>query len=75
MNLDEVEAGVGRAGGVFEYIHYHQINPVWLPDDAPAEIKCAWIRLYNQGRKDVEIIEAWLYDMAKEYEAPDCPDA
>jgi hypothetical protein len=60
MTKDEIRVYTKRQGGVFEYIYYYQANPVWLPEDAPAEVKCAWMRLYNQGTKDVELIEGWL---------------
>lgn len=60
MTKNEIRVYTRRQGGVFEYIHYYQANPVHLPEDTPAEVKCAWIRLYNQGINDVEIIERWL---------------
>ena len=61
MTKEEIEAKVECEGGVGETIMGYGLNPNYLPEDAPQEIKCAWIRLYNQGRKDLDLIEDWLY--------------
>lgn len=60
MTKEELVIRIARERGVFEYIYYMQANPVLLPEDAPAEVKCAWMRLYSQGSKDVQIIDKWL---------------
>ena len=60
MTKNEIRVYTKRQGGVFAYIHYYRASPVLLPEDAPDEVKCAWIRLFNQGIKDVEIIGHWL---------------
>lgn len=62
VTKDVISNAVNREGGVFEYIYYHQVNAVHLPDDAPADVKCAWMHLYNQGLEDVKIIKRWLED-------------
>ena len=36
------------------------IDPVLLPDNTPVEVISAWIRLHDQGVKDIKTIESWL---------------
>lgn len=36
------------------------LDPVLLPEDTPADVMSAWIRLHGQGRKDAETIRKWI---------------
>lgn len=36
------------------------LDPVLLPEDTPADVVSAWIRLHGQGRKDAETIRKWI---------------
>jgi hypothetical protein len=38
------------------------LNPVMLPEDTPQDVMCAWIRLYRQGRQDIELIAKWMLE-------------
>jgi hypothetical protein len=60
MNKSELAVRVEREHGAFEYIRYMQVSPIHLPEDAPQDVKSAWIRLYTQSIKDAELIERWL---------------
>ena len=60
MTKEELDTLVDDNGGVAKAIIGYGINPIYLPDDAPVTVVCAWIRLYNQGRKDVDLIASWF---------------
>lgn len=38
------------------------IDAVLLPDNTPADVVSAWIRLHGQGARDIKTIEGWLDD-------------
>ena len=70
MTREEIRAWARERNGIGTLILDYGFSAVFLPEDAPTDVKCAWLRLQTQGRKDCRIIERWLHneplDTAKE---------
>ncbi len=62
MTRQELRAKAWEKNGIETLILDYGLSAVFLPEDAPPEVKCAWLRLQTQGRKDMRIIERWLHN-------------
>lgn len=49
-------------GGVMDAIISYGLSTGELPHEAPAPVREAWDRLYDQARRDITLIEKWLYN-------------
>lgn len=56
---EQLSAMVDREGGLTELVFEVCLTPTMLPENTPADIVSAWIRLQHAA-KDLELIERWL---------------
>lgn len=61
MTKEEIAGKVEWEGGIPETILMYGLSSTVLPHEAPIAVREAWERLYDQSRRDIILIEGWLY--------------